>query len=266
MKKINFAVLLTAIVAVFTLSSCLNGDGNSTNYGYEYTKVSGMMGSYSFLSPGGYEIIPNNQGSIIKPIETRYAFIQYMYETNQVSSGMTKLDAQLMGLMPVYSKRPMPSLDNMKNDANAPIRTISANGAEAFPVQFLWNANTMFVPVYYFVKKQTDESAQTAELKAHDFEFYYDVNEETADKGELTIHVRHKVINPEINHERELLTYSMLHVDLSNPIYDYEAKEGSKPRTLIIEYEMNVNGEYNDRKTSEKIVIDYSSILTGFRN
>ena len=264
MKKINFAVLMTALLAVFTLSSCLEGNNNSTNYGYEYTKVNGGLGFYSFQSPAGYEIFPTNQNEIKKIIDTRYAFIQYMYQTDQVSSGMTRLDAQLMGLMPVHSKRPAPSLTEMEEYANAPIRTISTSGADGFPVQFLWNANTMFVPVYYFIKKFADESEQAAEFNSHDFSVYYDVNEPNVEKGELVLHVRHSVTKPELNKERELMTYSMFHLDLSNAIYDYEAKEGAKPRALIIEYEMSVNGDYNDRKVSEKVVIDYSSILTAF--
>ena len=61
MKKTGLAVFFAALMSVLGLTSCLNGDGNTSGVGQAWVKVSGSLGFYTFTTADGYTINPTNQ-------------------------------------------------------------------------------------------------------------------------------------------------------------------------------------------------------------
>ena len=262
MKKCKFVALLAAVLSVLTFSSCLDGESSSTRVFSGYVKVGGMTGSYSFSTPDGYQIIPLNQNVFTKPIDTRFAFLNCTYESDAMSSGSKTVSATLISpFIPIESKYPVPSLEGMTEAANAPISNVGGVGA---PINFGWSPSTMFVPLKYFVKTFTDSQSQQQEFNAHTFEMFYDVNDKDAVKGQLVLHLRHSVVNPEENKNRQTESLGIYHFDLSNALFEFESAQGSAPRTIVVEYEQNYTGEYGRDITPEKVEVDYQTILQQF--
>ena len=103
MKKMRYAVWFTALLAVFTFSSCLDSDGGGQRQGMDIVRVEGFMGSYSFKSASGYELMPSNASQITMDINTEYAYIQNVYDSENVTPETKKIPVELTGVMPINS-------------------------------------------------------------------------------------------------------------------------------------------------------------------
>lgn len=264
MKKMTFAVWFTALLAVFTFSSCLDSDDNATRAGSEIVQVTGYMGLYSFQSAGGYEIIPSNQSAINMTIETKYAYVTYSYQTADVVEGMKKLKAEIYSLLPIPDKMLNSNVEAIKTFANAPIRNITYGASyEFFPISF-WDVNTMFLPINYFIKDSSDKEALKKEVQSHNFEVFYDLNDPAMESSnDLILYVRHNVMEPELNKDRNFRVNTNIYwMDLRYVMSSYEQKNGKKPSRLIIQYEQNATGEYDEHQiVPTRVEIDYSAIL-----
>ncbi len=263
MKKNKFALLLVAVMAMFSLSSCLDGDNNSTAMYSGYVKVKGFFQNYKFETTDGIEINPLNQGALHDLGMAHYALLNFSYEVDQLTSQTTKLDATLLNIMPIetsYSSVVRP--DGEKPKANAPILLAGGYGT---PVQFAWNENTMFLPIKYLVKRVADKSEMDLELKSHRFELYYDQNEPDAKKGEIVLHLRHSVMKEAENAERDYESFRIVHFDLAQVMAVYQSEHGELPSTLVIEFEKSDKGIYDDKIESERVTLDYSNVLKGFK-
>ena len=268
MKKIRFAVWFTALLAVFTFSSCLDSENGGQRQGTEIVKVAGMMGMYSFHSASGFELIPSNMSQITMNIDTQYALITYSYDSGQVTETTKKVPVEVYSILPIESRYPNPSLDGMKEFANAPVCAISAgNSMSYFPISF-WDAENMFLPIYYYIKDVSNKDDMTKELNSHHFELYYDVNDENAMEDELVIYVRHNVADPSLNKDRKgKYNLNIYHVNLMQIVSEFEREKGTKPSKLLVKYEENNStGEYDPHYVMEgKAEVDYSYILKNFQ-
>ena len=263
MKKMTFAVWFTALLAMFTFSSCLDTENGGQRQGAEIVKVVGMLGSYEFESAAGFTLIPTNSNALTMDISTRYAFIAYSYDTEQVNQTTKKVPVTLTGIMPIKPKFTQPTLDGLKDFSNAPIRTISAGGSyDVFPIQF-WDTTTMFLPINYFIKDYGDNAAMQKELDSHSFEIFFDLLDEEAYSDNLVFHVGHRVADPSLNKDRRnKINSSIFEIDLSMAIKMFENKNNKKPSKIIIKYDESYAGEYVENQlTVGKVEIDYQSIL-----
>lgn len=263
MLKMKFAVMLTAVIAMFSFTSCLNSEGSSTGYGYDYVIVKGIPGLYSFENAAGYTINPLNASSITNDIGTTYALINYQYEYENVVETTKKIDATITGILPVNSQYISNDFTNVDDFSNAPIKQVSSSFSyDYLPVCF-WDKDNMFLPIYYFVKDMKDDDEQKQELDSHRFELLYDENDENANTGELLLHLRHNVQDADINDERESLSLNIFHYNLRYILDQYKTKnDGKTPSKIIIEYEQNsYNSIYESGVESQKVEIDYASII-----
>lgn len=267
MKKMSFAVWFTALLTVFSLSSCLDSDDNATRQASEIVKVSGYMGFYTFESAGGYQIIPRNQSSLVQDISSRYAYIAYSYNGGDVTPEMKKISVDLLGVMPINEQGVSGSTENMEDFANAPIRNITAGaGYEFFPITF-WDANTMFLPINYFIRDVSSEEDLKQEASSHSFDIFFDVNESKFKGEDLILHVRHNVRDEALNKERNSrINTDIFHIDLSYVLSEHKAKYDRLPKHIYVEYENSLNGSYKNDEgekltKSTNALIEYEEIL-----
>lgn len=267
MKKMSFAVWFTALLTVFSLSSCLDSDDNATRQASEIVKVTGYMGFYSFESAAGYEIIPRNQSVLTQDINSRYAYIAYSYNGGDVTTDMKKISVDLIGVLPIKDQYIHDQIEGMDEFANAPIRNITAGAVpEFFPITF-WDATTMFLPVNYFIKNSASEEELKNEVNSHSFEIFFDENEAKQDGNEMILHVRHHVGDPALNKDRNSrINTDIFYVDLTYVLEQHKAKFDKLPQTITIEYEGNTTGSYEDEDgqkvtQSTKASVEYDKIL-----
>ena len=261
----TFAVWFTALLAVFTFSSCLDSENGGTRTGAEIVRVSGYMGTYTFESAHGYELIPTNMSALTMDINTQYAYVTYGYDSGLVTEGMKKIQVELYGILPIKQQDVRGSLEGMKEFANAPIQNITAGGSYTyFPISF-WNPNTMFLPINYFIKDYADQKDIQKEVSSHDFEICYDLNDEDAYDGSLLLHVRHHVGDPALNKERFKPNTTIFHVDLSRILNNYKEAKGGLPDKIVVEYEENSTALYDEHSVyPRKVEVDYQTILDAY--
>ena len=265
MKKMTFAVWFTALLAVFTFSSCLDSENNGQRQGAEIVKVEGGFGMYEFKSVAGFRLIPTNMSQITMDINTRYAFIAYSFETEQVNQETKKVPITLSGIMPIKPKYTQPTSEGLKDFSNAPVRNISAGGSyDVFPVMF-WDATTMFLPINYFIKDYGDNSSLQKEIDSHNFEIFLDLDDEEAYSENLVLRVGHRVADPSLNKERRSkINTNIYEVDLGMAIgmFKNKNKNEKNPSRIIIKYDESYAGEYvENQMTPGRVEINYQSIL-----
>ena len=262
----TFAVWLTALFAVFTFSSCLDSNDDGQRQGSEIVKVAGMMGTYEFESAGGYKLVPTNMSSITMNIDTKYAFIAYSFNSNDAKE-KTRIPVSLTGVMPIPERYAHNSLDGMKEFANAPIRNITSGGSyEFFPISF-WDANTMFLPITYFIRDLGDQKELTAEVASHSFEVYYDLEDKAGDDQTLVLRVAHRVSDDSLNKDRSRrYNTNIYHIDLSYVLAQFKDKNKRMPGYICVKYQgNNYSGSFVENEIREETVkVDYEALLKIF--
>ena len=273
MKKMTFAVWFTALLAVFTFSSCLSDDGENSYPISGYVQVGGMPGNYYFTNQLNKKFVPTNQNILPSIIESQYAFIMAtVNDQNQTNPNSTNI--LLTGCAFTKNAYTEVASDQMKDEryANAPITLINAGSLySAVPVGF-WNPQVMFVPVYYFMKSSNVESENQAERSEHLFSFFYksgkDANIPSSSDKDLVIYVRHHVDTPEQNKNRTALAMDLFQINLSQALADFaEKNNGEKPQRLYLEYENNPNsGIYEPLQVqSANAMVNYANILDNIK-
>lgn len=259
----TFAVWFTALLAVFTFSSCLDDDNGGQRQGSEIVKVLGGFGAYEFESAAGYRLVPTNMSQITVDVNTNFAFIAYTYDSGLVNENTKKISVQLNGILPINYLDTEATLEGMKEFSNAPIRNINAGGSyEFFPISF-WNATKMFLPVTFFVKDFSDPKELQKEINSHYFQIFFDVNSEECNSGDLVFHVGHRVADPSLNKDRSRkYSTNIYEVDLSMAVGMFEQVYTKKPDRIIFKYEESYAGEYKENEMTQSTVeIDYRAIL-----
>lgn len=244
MKKTKFAVLFTALMAVFGLSSCL-GDPDPYNTSTEIMKVDGFPGFYSFKSSAGYTVSPTNSETLTGTMTSgSYAYVSYKYDTRTIVQGSTSIDAEIQYLLPISEMKPSPGV----SESNAPMNTVSSS------VKFFDKTN-LFVDLTYFYKKSTDTEKQSEELGKHHFYLYKPTAEEDDDVDEntLVLNLIHMVDDADNNEDRTSLGTETRHFNLSY----YTAGE---PEKIIIKFK-NSSSSSMDNVNDNKIEINYKSII-----
>ena len=267
----TFAVWFTALLAVFTLSSCLDDGGSNTYPVSGYVKVGGMMGNYYFTNQLNEKFVPTNPTVLPTIIDADYGFITGSINKDQQQSSK-EVPVDIQGYAFAKSAYMSGSTEHMKDYANAPISLVNGGTMySAVPVGF-WNPTIMFVPVYYFVKGANNQNgADEAEKSAHSFSFYYKVGGDSdiinSTESDLVIYVRHRVVNPEENKNRKMMNMDLYQLNLNEALAAFgEQYNGKKPQQIFVEYENNsADGAYDStvvRSTNARI--DYQAYLNLF--
>ena len=262
MKKKTFAVWFTALMAVFTFSSCLNDDYNGEIVGSEAVKVSGGLGFYEFKTKAGFTLTPINMEALTMNITSNYAYIIYSYKQEAVNQETKRVPVTMKGISPIYENHAISSMEGIDEHSNAPIRNITTQVSyDSFPV-FFWNKTTMFLPITFFVENLSADKME-AEVKKHTFRIYYDVNDPENNASNLVLHVRHHVVDPDKNNNRTNYYTSIFEVDLRYALSQFKEKFNTDvPETISIEYKENYVGSYDETQIQSKTVqVNYSTLV-----
>ena len=237
MKKMKWAAMFAAAMAMLGFTSCLNSDDNNSTYpGYEYVKIKSSIGYYSFSSTNGFTITPINQKDLFNVNfgNANYALMSYQYSPDSVNTVTKSVDVNVIGIAPVETGRSLYNENEMTNfNANAPFYAVGID-SYAFPY---FDENSLFLMVAYYAKIGTDNKVDTAE-GIHDFGLYYDVNadQEALYSDDLVLTLHHKVYNTALNKERTKYTSKYLHFDIRNAVSQYQSKHNSLPDKIVIKY------------------------------
>lgn len=256
MKKMKLAVLLTAFMAMVGLSSCM-GESDPYTTAMEIMKVDGYMGFYSFRSAGGYTVNPTNAADLTASLESgKYAHVTYKFDTRTVTQGTKKLDAEILGLMPIDDMEPA----NGNTEPNAPIMgMVNSDGSLWYSDKAMFFDKTnIFINVGYFYRYSSKPEERQAELDKHAFYLYTLTSEEDKDVNEKTTVLRlvHIVKDPENNKERTATGYETHHVNLSQYISD-------EPDKIIIKFDQSSSSSM-DNASDNKVEINYKSIINNY--
>ena len=209
MKKMNFKLMIVALMAMVGLSSCL-GDSDSTSYGTEYVQVTGFPGSYSFKNSMGYTINAINSSVIKENLSYgSYAMIAYQFDAEKVDHQKKNFEAELQG----YVKVPelMPYGDDSFEE-NAPMADMFFGTRDVF----FYDKYNLFIPFTYFYKNDTDPAKLAAELNSHHFVLEPDYEDKEMDEERnFVLRLKHNVDNTDLDKERKAKGTQAYHVDLS---------------------------------------------------
>ena len=200
MKKMKWAAMFAAAVAMLGFTSCLNSDDDNSNYpGYEYVQITSSIGYYSFRNASGYTLTPTNQGGLA-PVET----YRNLYNESEVTSF-----------------------------ANAPFYAV---GVDSYAAPY-FDKNTLFILAAYYAKLDSDGDLDEASTN-HTFGLYYDANAEPEAmySDDLVMTLYHHVTDTNLNKERTQFTSKYLHFDISSAVAAYQSKNGELPNQIVIKY------------------------------
>lgn len=256
MKKTGLAVFFAALMSVLGLTSCLNGDGDTSGVGQAWVKVSGFPGFYTFTTANGYTINPTNQSVLTSELGADYAYLIYQYDETSLVEGSKEMNVALTGCMPIKTANAYSSVEQMDSlYANAPLSSVSEQTGPLF-----WDKENVFVPISYYITQTSDDTAKNTELNKHNFQIYYDVN--GGSDTELILKLRHNVADPDNNSKRLVPVWEYKHFNLAQALNAFSMAKGRQPSTISIEYEKGYSGDYTAGNIQlTKHSIDYQRIL-----
>lgn len=237
MKRMNLAVICTAMMALLGFTSCLDSkNGTTTGQWVGIVKVNSASGYYQFKSADGSTIVPSNQSDLQgKGLENyTFAYVMATYNTEDLSQGSASVPMQISGVSPIKSSAVNSGTgDGMAAFSNSSVAFVS-NDASNGMVTF-YSTQDMFVPVSYYYKPYSQGSAElTDELNKHSFALFYDVK--AVSEGALTFHLRHQVQDEALNKERTSRGAEYLHFNIAAAVQEYRLEKGGLPQTIQIEY------------------------------
>ena len=230
MKKLNFAVLFAALIAMFSFSSCLDTmEDDGTRTGNYFVKVVSMMGVTYFQDVQGNKFSPSTP---LTDVKSDMALVNLTYNENdmQTNGGYTTVTVNgIVYIDPVVAvtKPETPTW-------NAPIATLEGD----YVKMGFWDANTLIVPVYFYYDASSEDKL-TEELAKHQFEFYVVEDDSKYAEGTLSIALRHRVNDAGEKPTRNKLGSAYKYINLSAPLMQYKQKYGSAPKQIIVDIEQN---------------------------
>lgn len=271
--KTNAFIIASFVAALF--SSCVKSDDTSDDKGraLEYMEVRDNTG-YSFKSLYGYTLNILNQLDDFEA-KGRFALVSYEYDYENVYDNMSSLDANIANAVAIETKDAIIE-ENLMLESNAPIYKIyTYNYGSLNSYRYIYNSNykytvffwdefDMILPIYCLVKYESGNDV-TDELNSHSYALTYNIEDGDASDGELVFRLVHNVADDSINDKRTTEYVSAVHFNLNNAINNYAVKYGRKPSKLVIKYNYNASGVYDEDKIDE-VVIDYNTVLSEIDN
>lgn len=236
MKKMKWAAMFAAAVAMLGFTSCLNSDDDNSNYpGYEYVQITSSIGIYSFRNASGYTLTPTNQGALsnVNFGSARYAVMSYQYNPDSINNVTHTVDITVTGLAPVETYRNLYNESEVTSFANAPFYAV---GVDSYAAPY-FDKNTLFILAAYYAKLDSDGDLDEPSTN-HTFGLYYDANAEPEAmySDDLVMTLYHHVTDTNLNKERTQFTSKYLHFDISSAVAAYQSKNGELPDQIVIKY------------------------------
>lgn len=268
MSKFNLKTLIIVGLIATVSSSCIKSDDSYGNKAraLEYMEVSD---NNTFKSLNGYTLNVLNQVDDYNA-KGRFALVSYEYDYEDVYNDMTSLDVNLVKAVAIETKDAIIEQE-LNLESNAPIYKIYTNNGTLNSYRYVYNSDykytiffwdefDMILPIYCLVKYGSENDV-TAELNSHSYALTYNVDDSDASDGELVFKLIHNVTDDSLNGERNTEYVSAIHFNLNGAISSYAAKYGVRPSKLVVKYNYNVSGNYDENKISE-IEIDYNALLS----
>ena len=245
MKKINLAVLFAAIIAMFSLSSCLDTvEDDGTRTGTYFVKVVSMMGVTYFQDVQGNKFSPSTP---LTDVKSDMALVSLTYNVNDLQTNGDYTVVTVNG-EPQYIDRVNSVTKPETPTWNAPLASLEGDYAK----MGFWDANTLIVPVYFYYDASSDDKLEE-ELAKHEFEYYVVDDESEYTEGILYIAFRHRVNDLGEKPTRNRVGSMYKYMNLSNEIAQYKQKHGSLPKQVTLEIEQNqMSDEYSEGSIIKK--------------
>lgn len=230
MKKLNFAVLFAALIAMFSFSSCLDTmEDDGTRTGNYFVKVISLMGETYFQDVQGNKFSPS---APLTDVKSDMALVNLTYNVNDMQANGGYTTVTVNGI--VYID---PVLGVTKPETptwNAPIASLEGD----YVKMGFWDANTLIVPVYFYYDASSEDKL-AEELAKHEFEFYVVDDDTEYAEGTLRVALRHRVNDAGEKPTRSKMGSAYKYMNLSAPLMQYKQKYGSAPKQVVVNIEQN---------------------------
>ncbi len=243
MKTSFFKVCLAALLAVFSLSSCLesNDDGTRSNYGF-FKPVS-LMGYSYYVDASGFKYVPTTTSSTSTTTPS-YAsdlvLLQYSYNVNNLTMESTSVDITL--LASPYYVRALEYVSEAETEDNKALSIYNIEGLG------LWGTDYLILPISTRVHKSTTNDTFETEAANHHFELYMDEEGSSDNQNVLRLKLRYTIDDVTADDEDKLKEYTTYYsdymsCDIRRAVYDYQVLNGGDyPEKIEVSYQMSQAG------------------------
>lgn len=235
MKKMKWAVMFAAAMAMMGFTSCLDNDNDvNTITGCEYMRVSGISGYYRFTSMLNYTVTPNNQSNLMSSDLTSggFALVIYQYSPDSIQQNSTNIPATVGATSVIEGTYN----DNIQTGfANAPFAQV-----DIYPYALpYYSKNDLFLtPASYYKGSTTDY----ADLLNRSYMLTYGNEEGKVSQTELILTLHQRVPDLSVNDERSQRLAPYVHFDISRALSQYTADTGQEtPDYVVIQYKVPEN-------------------------
>ena len=253
MKQMKFLlVALMAVVMGMSVTSCMNGDDNTTGEGYTVAKVKdNSFTSMTFSTYDGYTLVTKEYYSGLSNVNSDdFVYLAYTYDRETDIDASTKtISITITGAQKV-SGNAVNGIMNADNDlykSDKPVITIS----DGYLVPLMFDNDNLVLPIQYYAKE--DATKHTFNLVYYTDKLKGDKNGEDKNDG-LTLYLRHK--STETGESIAIFSYKTF--DISQAIIAYQGKYSSYPSTIYIETEKSTSTDGKVPETTTPVSITYT--------
>lgn len=253
MKSLKFQTLVLALLAGLVFTSC-NSKSESPVY---RTAIVQTAFDGSFIDVDGTKLIPTNP-SLNTTADMVYIYCQINGEqpANAKSISITlmadpvNLDANSQVISSVSSPENIPG--------NTAIYTLAVNNGQYIAKPYLFNHQTLILPIGFFVKSGLTNASINEEIAKHKFELVYYADSATAGDKELKVYLRQTVTDPDTSREN-LKTWAYKAYNIGSIIDSFKiATGGIDPSRIVIYAKENTNSDKLADAEEESYPLDYT--------
>lgn len=248
MKNLRVSYLLLVLVG-WLFASCNEGtqQGPSQWAGVVKVNVDG-----SFSDAAGLKLIPTMPSTL----SASMAYIYCQYDQAGLTSNKLKItllaEPESIDGKTVEVPAPGDSEDVKANVAITDLRVSAGTGAYT-PVFF--DAQTLLLPISFFVKSENDATAALAEQKRHHFPLVYYKSAIGAGDTDLKLYLRHVVMG-DVSTPRTKGAWLWRAYPLADVLRQFKAQSGNeKPFRIVIHYDQNfLSDQLGVTHSTEKMI------------
>lgn len=247
MKKIKmkWAVALTALVSVFTLTSCFDSDDDGTRQVGGFVKVNNYFGT-TLTNVTGFKYTPTPtslatvESNGFKPEQTNIAYFLGTYNENEqnITEETTNLDVNLMVAVSLDATVEVVLSEGASNDSVNYAPIISLDNAALMQNSkiykpWFFNNNTLILPIRYFMSKPN-----------HYFTLCYYPEENKSGDTTLKLYLKHN------NHEDKSIGYTSLDSYINYHFFAFDLTR------VYSHYRMTIGGASELPETIEIVTVE----------
>lgn len=241
MKTSFFKVCLAALLAVFSLSSCLESNDDGTRSTYGFFKPVSMMGYSYYVDASGFKFVPTTSSATSSTPSYEYdlALVQFSYNVNDLVQGATSVDITLL-TEPSYL-RTMDYLEEVGEESSY---------LSVYDIQSLgiWDKDYLIIPVSMRVHKSTSTTTLNTELNSHHWGLYLDKEGSADGKNVMRLQLKYSINDVTAEDEDKLKEYTLGYSDymtfaIREVIDDYQTLNGGEyPEKIEVSYQQSMSG------------------------